>query len=153
LAPNSSNRPQSKCARAALLERRYGLDSEEKCALRACLDHLSEAIPVRDAVSMAERLEAVARKTSSESGSLSFMADPVHGSFYLSNDMFYVEVRHDCQKIVIKGSEIESRQGLMLTMHLPSMYLCNVYHKRLKKSFFWYTYISVLKTFLVLSKK
>ena len=94
---------QSKSARAALLERRYGLDSEEKSALRACLDHLSEAIPVRDALSMAERLEAIARKITSESGgsvSLSFMAAPVHGCFYLSTEMFYVEINIDSAGIV-----------------------------------------------------
>ena len=91
---------QSKSARVALLERRYGLDSEEKSALRSCLDHLSEAIPVRDYVSMAERLEAIARKITSESGSLSFMAAPVHGCFYLSTEMFYVEINIDSAGIV-----------------------------------------------------
>jgi hypothetical protein len=94
---------QSKSARTALLERRYGLDSEEKSALRACLDHLSEAIPVRDAVSMAERLEAIARKTTSESGgtvNLSFMAAPVHGCFYLSTEMFYLEINIDSAGVV-----------------------------------------------------
>ncbi len=94
---------QSKSARTALLERRYGLDSEEKSAIRSCLDHLSEAIPVRDAVSMAERLEAIARKITSESAgsvSLSFMSAPVHGSYYLSTEMFYVEITIDSAGIV-----------------------------------------------------
>jgi hypothetical protein len=91
---------QSKSARTALLERRYGLDTEEKSALRVCLDHLSEAIPVRDAVSMAERLEAIARKTTSDSGGLNFMAAPVHGCFYLSTEMFYVEINIDSAGIV-----------------------------------------------------
>ena len=93
----------SKFGRTALLERRYGLDSEEKSALRTCIDHLSEAIPVRDAVSMAERLEAIARKTTSESGGLNFNADPVHGCFYLSTEMFYIEINIDSAGIVTEA--------------------------------------------------
>ena len=54
----------SKAVRTALLDRRQigALDGEDKSILRKSLDMLSEAIPVRGAASMAERLEAIARK-------------------------------------------------------------------------------------------
>lgn len=74
-----------KHVRTAMLERRTPLDAEEKEVLRAALDQLSEAVPVRGASSLADRLEAVARKCG-----VSFMA--VHGCFYLSTEMFFVEI-------------------------------------------------------------
>lgn len=39
---------------------------------------------------MAERLETIGRKTG-----LKFMAAPVHGCYYLSTEMFYVEINID----------------------------------------------------------
>ncbi len=44
----------------------------------------------RSAHGMAERLETIGRKIG-----LKFMAAPVHGCFYLSTEMFYVEINID----------------------------------------------------------
>ena len=92
----------SKSVRAALLDRRFSVDKEEKAILQRCLDTLQERIPVRygrpwgretksttfidgklvvfrSASGMAERLETIGRKIG-----LKFMAAPVHGCYYLS---------------------------------------------------------------------
>ncbi len=80
----------SKAVRTAVLDRRFSLDSEEKAVLQRALDTLQEKIPVRSAHGMAERLETIGRKIG-----LKFMAAPVHGCFYLSTEMFYVEINID----------------------------------------------------------
>ena len=54
------------------------------------MNPLQERIPVRTAAGMAERLETVGRKIG-----LKFMGAPVHGCYYLSTEMFYVEINID----------------------------------------------------------
>ena len=77
----------SKQVRSTLLERRTLLDQEDKAVLRRCLDKLSGAIPVQGTASMADRLEAIARKTT---GKVKFHGS--YGSYILSTEMFYVEI-------------------------------------------------------------
>ena len=102
----------SKSVRAALLDRRQlgALDGEDKAILRKSLDTLSESIPVKGAASMAERLEAIARKMgrNHENGQnkLSFMEAPAHGCFFLSTEMFYVEINIDSASGMVKDAKI-----------------------------------------------
>ena len=102
----------SKAVRAALLDRRQlgALDGEDKAILRKSLDTLSESIPVKGASSMAERLEAIARKLGKnpENGQnrLSFMEAPAHGCFFLSTEMFYVEINIDSASGLVKDAKI-----------------------------------------------
>ena len=80
----------SRSMRQTLMDRRFALDSAEKAILQKCLDRFQERIPVRTAAGMAERLETVGRKIG-----LKFMGAPVHGCYYLSTEMFYVEINID----------------------------------------------------------
>ncbi len=80
----------SRMTRQTLMDRRFGVDSQEKQILQRSLDLLQERIPVRTAAGMAERLETVGRKIG-----LKFMGAPVHGCYYLSTEMFYVEINID----------------------------------------------------------
>ena len=102
----------SKSVRAALLDRRQlgALDGEDKAILRKSLDTLSESIPVKGAASMKERLEAIARKMgrNHENGQnkLSFMEAPAHGCFFLSTEMFYVEINIDSASGMVKDAKI-----------------------------------------------
>ena len=103
----------SKAVRSALLDRRQAgaLDGEDKMILRKSLDTLSESIPVKGGTSMAERLEAIARKmgrSNSDNGQnkLSFTEAPAHGCFFLSTEMFYVEINIDSATGVVKDAKI-----------------------------------------------
>ena len=106
----------SKAVRIALLDRRQigSLDGEDKAILRKSLDTLSEAIPVRGAASVAERLEAIARKMgrNSDTGQnkLSFMEAPAHGCFFLSTEMFYVEINIDSTSGKVNEAKIHHIQ-------------------------------------------
>ena len=60
---------------------------------------------------MAERLEAIARKmgrSNSDNGQnkLSFTEAPAHGCFFLSTEMFYVEINIDSATGVVKDAKI-----------------------------------------------
>ena len=102
----------SKNVRAALLDRRQigALDGEDKAILRKTLDVISESIPVKGASSMAERLEAIARKMgrNPENGQnkLSFMEARAHGCYFLSTEMFYVEINIDSESGTVKDAKI-----------------------------------------------
>ena len=102
----------SKNVRTALLDRRQlgALDGEDKAILRKTLDVISESIPVKGASSMAERLEAIARKMGRDpengQNKLSFMEAPAHGCFFLSTEMFYVEVNIDSASGMVKDAKI-----------------------------------------------
>ena len=102
----------SKNVRAALLDRRQlgALDGEDKAVLRKTLDVISESIPVKGASSMAERLEAIARKMgrNAENGQnkLSFMEARAHGCYFLSTEMFYVEINIDSESGTVKDAKI-----------------------------------------------
>ena len=87
----------SKATRSTLLDRRQAPDAADRVQLRASLEQLANAVPARDATSLADRLEAIskqvaARWTKRGVATLNFMAAPVHGCYYLSTDCFYVEI-------------------------------------------------------------
>ena len=54
----------SKATRTALLDRRT-LDAADRVTLRASLDQLANAVPARDASSLADRLEAISKQVAS----------------------------------------------------------------------------------------
>jgi hypothetical protein len=64
---------------------------------RASLDQLAGAVPARDAASLADRLEAIARQVASRwtkrgVATLTFNAAHVHGCYYLSTEEFFFEI-------------------------------------------------------------
>ena len=86
-----------RATRTTLLDRRQAPDAADRVQLRASLEQLANAVPARDATSLADRLEAIskqvaARWTKRGVATLNFMAAPVHGCYYLSTDCFYVEI-------------------------------------------------------------
>ena len=86
-----------RATRTTLLDRRQAPDAADRVQLRASLEQLANAVPARDATSLADRLESIskqvaARWTKRGVATLNFMAAPVHGCYYLSTDCFYVEI-------------------------------------------------------------
>lgn len=55
----------SKATRTALLDRRTAPDAADRVTLRASLDQLANAVPARDASSLADRLEAISKQVAS----------------------------------------------------------------------------------------
>uniref|UniRef100_A0A1B6DYB0 Mediator of RNA polymerase II transcription subunit 1 n=1 Tax=Clastoptera arizonana TaxID=38151 RepID=A0A1B6DYB0_9HEMI len=77
----------SKALRMALLEKRYAIDSVERSQLHKCLDTLQQNIKVTTLQAMVERLESVSRQLG-----LKFVAGPSGLEFFISSEMFYLEV-------------------------------------------------------------
>ena len=87
----------SKATRATLLDRRQAPDAADRLVLRASLDLLANAVPARDASSLADRLEAISKQVAARwakrgVAQLNFNAAPIHGCYFLSTDCFYVEI-------------------------------------------------------------
>ncbi|XP_046678698.1 mediator of RNA polymerase II transcription subunit 1 isoform X2 [Homalodisca vitripennis] len=77
----------AKALRMALLEKRYPVDSVERSQLHKCLDTLQHNIKVTTVQAMVERLESVSRQLG-----LKFVAGPSGLDFFISTDMFYLEL-------------------------------------------------------------
>lgn len=77
----------AKALRMALLERRYPVDSVERSQLHKCMDTLQQNIKVTTLQAMVERLESVSRQLG-----LKFVAGPTGLDWFISSDMFYLEV-------------------------------------------------------------
>ncbi|KAG8239109.1 hypothetical protein J437_LFUL018367, partial [Ladona fulva] len=77
----------AKAVRMALLEKRYPLDTVERSQMQKCLDTLQHSIKVTTLQAMVERLESVTRQLG-----LKFMAGPTGVDWFISSDMFYLEV-------------------------------------------------------------
>ncbi|XP_046992764.1 mediator of RNA polymerase II transcription subunit 1-like [Schistocerca americana] len=77
----------AKAVRMALLEKRYAIDSVERSQLQKCLDTLQHSIKVTSLQGMVERLESVSRQLG-----LKFVAGPTGFDWFISSDMFYLEV-------------------------------------------------------------
>ncbi|XP_046389679.1 mediator of RNA polymerase II transcription subunit 1-like [Ischnura elegans] len=77
----------AKAVRMALLEKRYPLDTVERSQMQKCLDTLQHSIKVTTLQAMVERLESVTRQLG-----LKFMAGPSGVDWFISSDMFYLEV-------------------------------------------------------------
>ena len=55
----------SKATRTTLLDRRTAPDAKDRVDLRASLDQLANAVPARNASSLADRLEAISKQVAS----------------------------------------------------------------------------------------
>ncbi|RZF45752.1 hypothetical protein LSTR_LSTR012683 [Laodelphax striatellus] len=77
----------AKALRMCLLEKRYPVDSLERSQLHKCLDTLQQNIKVATLQAMVERLESVSRQLG-----LKFVAGPTGLDWFISSDMFYLEV-------------------------------------------------------------
>ncbi|XP_054285871.1 mediator of RNA polymerase II transcription subunit 1 [Macrosteles quadrilineatus] len=77
----------AKALRMALLEKRYPVDSVERVQLHKCLDTLQNNIKVTTVQAMVERLESVSRQLG-----LKFVAGHSGLDFFISSDMFYLEL-------------------------------------------------------------
>ncbi|XP_063233144.1 mediator of RNA polymerase II transcription subunit 1 [Bacillus rossius redtenbacheri] len=77
----------AKTLRMQLLEKRYSVDSVERAQLQKCLDTLQHSIKVTTLQGMVERLESVSRQLG-----LKFTAGPSGLDWFISSDMFYLEV-------------------------------------------------------------
>lgn len=78
-----------KFTKSVLFEKRHVLvnDSSEKNQVQKCLDVIQKSIKITSLQSMMERLEAITRQLS-----LKFTTGPTGKEFFISSDMFYVEV-------------------------------------------------------------
>lgn len=52
----------SRATRTTLLDRRTAPDAADRLVLRGALDQLANAVPARDATSLADRLEAISKQ-------------------------------------------------------------------------------------------
>lgn len=100
----------AKIIRMGMADRRHSLDINDKAIFRTCLDTLQSSISVKTVAGMSERLETVARQLQ-----LKFMAaNPTPGqhSFYISTEMFYLEIGID-NSGVVAGTNIhhQNMQG------------------------------------------
>ncbi|XP_066993755.2 mediator of RNA polymerase II transcription subunit 1 [Anabrus simplex] len=77
----------AKALRMSLLEKRYPVDNVERSQLQKCLDTLQHSIKVTSLQGMVERLESVSRQLG-----LKFVAGPTGLDWFISSDMFYLEV-------------------------------------------------------------
>ncbi|XP_075237789.1 mediator complex subunit 1 [Lycorma delicatula] len=77
----------AKALRMSLLDKRYPVDSMERNQLYKCLDTIQQNIKVTSLQAMVERLESVSRQLG-----LKFMAGPSGLDWFISSDMFYLEV-------------------------------------------------------------
>jgi len=77
----------AKAFRMTILEKRYGNDASEKSQYQKCLDLLQTNMKVTSLQSMLERLESISRQSG-----LKFTADASGRAFFISSDMFYLEI-------------------------------------------------------------
>jgi len=77
----------AKAFRMTILEKRYGNDMVEKSQYQKCLDLLQTNMKVTSLQSMLERLESISRQSG-----LKFTSDASGRAFFISSDMFYLEV-------------------------------------------------------------
>ncbi|XP_059350773.1 mediator of RNA polymerase II transcription subunit 1-like isoform X3 [Daphnia carinata] len=77
----------AKTFRMTILEKRYNNDTVEKLQYQKCLDLLQTNMKVTSLQSMLERLESISRQAG-----LKFTADGSGRAFFISSDMFYLEV-------------------------------------------------------------
>ena len=78
-----------KLARSALYEKRHLVltDSNERAQVQRFLDVIQKSIKITSLQSMMERLETITRQLG-----LKFTTGPTGNEFFISSDMFYVEV-------------------------------------------------------------
>jgi len=103
----------AKIIRMGMADRRHSLDINDKAIFRTCLDTLQSSISVKTVAGMSERLETVARQLQ-----LKFMAaNPTPGqhSFYISTEMFYLEIGID-NNGVVQGTNIH-HQNMQVGHH------------------------------------
>jgi len=103
----------AKIIRMGMADRRHALDINDKAIFRTCLDTLQSSISVKTVAGMSERLETVARQLQ-----LKFMAaNPTPGqhSFYISTEMFYLEIGID-NNGVVQGTNIH-HQNMQVGHH------------------------------------
>ncbi|XP_026678774.1 mediator of RNA polymerase II transcription subunit 1 [Diaphorina citri] len=77
----------AKALRMTILEKRYAIDNVERSQLQKCLDLLQQSIKVNSLQAMVERLESISRQLG-----LKFMAGQSGFDWFISSDMFYLEV-------------------------------------------------------------
>uniref|UniRef100_A0A8D8LNG0 Mediator of RNA polymerase II transcription subunit 1 n=1 Tax=Cacopsylla melanoneura TaxID=428564 RepID=A0A8D8LNG0_9HEMI len=77
----------AKALRMTILEKRYAIDNVERSHLQKCLDVLQQSIKVNSLQAMVERLESISRQLG-----LKFMAGQSGFDWFISSDMFYLEV-------------------------------------------------------------
>lgn len=85
----------AKNLRQALMERRCFLDTSDKLHLQKCLDTLQQSIKVNSLSSMVERLDMVSRQLG-----LKLSPGANEQEWFISSDMFYLEVLIDSSGIV-----------------------------------------------------
>ncbi|ODM89520.1 Mediator of RNA polymerase II transcription subunit 1 [Orchesella cincta] len=85
----------AKNLRQALMERRCILDPSDKLHLQKCLDTLQQSIKVNSLSSMVERLDMVSRQLG-----LQFTPGETGQEWFISSDMFYLEVLIDSNGVV-----------------------------------------------------
>ncbi|KAK2726690.1 mediator of RNA polymerase II transcription subunit 1-like [Artemia franciscana] len=106
-----------KSVRSAINERKVATDISEKSQYQVCLDSLQTKIKVTSLQSMVERLEAISRQLG-----LNLTKGPSGMEWFISSDMFYLEVILDATGVV-KDVKIQ-HEGYKEQQSCPEMVEC-----------------------------